>query len=339
MTGAQRIRCALEGVWPDKRPIMLHNFMMAARETGMTMQEYRSDPEKAARAHIRAVEKYDLDGVLVDFDTVTLAGAVGVPVDFPVGEPARCAGALLDTIEAVRDLEPVDISKDERVEIWLETCRLLRKYFGDEIFIRGNCDQAPFALASMLRPSQEWMMDLLLKEKPAFALLDYCADVSAQFIRLMAATGVDMVSNGDSPAGPEMISPAMYRKYALPYEKQMVDTAHDLALPYALHICGNTAAILADMVQTGADAFELDYKTDIAKIHRICKDSITLFGTIDPSAVIALGTPEQVEEKAVQLLSVYRDSPRFVMNAGCAIPPFTPAENIERLVKVTRGFQ
>lgn len=338
MTGYERIHAALSGEWPDKRPVMLHNFMMAVRQAGMTMREYRGDPEKAARAHIRAVEKYELDGVLIDFDTATLAAAVGVPVEDPPDEPSRCSGALLHSIEAIDRLKPVDIAKNERVQIWLETCRLVKKYFGDAVFVRGNCDQAPFSLASMIRSSEGWMTDLLLNEEAAFKLLDYCTDITGQFIRLMVETGVDMVSNGDSPAGPELISPEMYRTYALPYEKRIAAIAHKLHLPWTLHICGNTDAILEDMLQTGADAFELDYKTNITKIHRICRDRVAFFGNIDPSGVIALGTPELVEEKAKELLTIYRDSPRFIMNAGCAIPPFTPPENIRRLVEVTRTF-
>ena len=338
MNGYQRINAALKGQWQDKRPVLLHNFMMAAREAGMPMEEYRNNPENAARAHIEAVEKYKLDGVLIDFDTVTLAGAVGVPIDYPVDEPARCSGSLLNEIEEIDDLEYLDISGNERVQIWLETCKLVKNYFGDEIFVRGNCDQAPFSLASMVRSTEEWMTDLFLNEKYAFKLLDYCANISGQFIRLMAETGVDMVSNGDSPAGPDMISPEMYRKYGMPYEKQMVEITHELQLPYLLHICGNTNAILEDMMQTGTDALELDYKTDIVKVFEICKDKVTLFGNIDPSGIIAMGTPDQVEERVRQLLSVYADSPRFVMNAGCAIPALTPSENIKRLVEVTKNY-
>lgn len=37
MNGYQRIKAALPGEWPDQRPVMLHNFMMAAREAGLTM--------------------------------------------------------------------------------------------------------------------------------------------------------------------------------------------------------------------------------------------------------------------------------------------------------------
>ncbi len=89
MNGYQRIQAALKGEPTDKIPIMLHNFMMAAEENGISMGQYRESPQLIADTFINSVEKYNYDGILVDLDTVTLAGAVGVPVDFPEHEPAR----------------------------------------------------------------------------------------------------------------------------------------------------------------------------------------------------------------------------------------------------------
>ena len=129
MNGYQRINAALNGEWPDKMPVMLHNFMMAAKEAGISQKEYREDPEKIAKVHIQAVEKYGYDGVLIDVDTATLAGAVGVPVDFPEDDPARAHGSALSSLEEVEDLQAVDLSKNERIGIWLESCRLVKKYF------------------------------------------------------------------------------------------------------------------------------------------------------------------------------------------------------------------
>jgi len=99
MNGYQRTMAAIEGRQPDTPPIMLHNFMLAARETGVTMQEFRTTPKTVARAFIYSVEKYQYDGILVDIDTATLAGALGVPVDFPENEPARCIAGRLDSLE------------------------------------------------------------------------------------------------------------------------------------------------------------------------------------------------------------------------------------------------
>jgi uroporphyrinogen-III decarboxylase len=152
----------------------------------------------------------------------------------------------------------------------------------------------------------------------------------------MGETGVDMVSNGDSVAGPEMIPPELYREFAFPYEKKLVDAAHELGLYYALHICGDTGLILEDMVKTGTDALELDYLTHIREIYRLCHKKLLFIGNLDPSGVLRFGTPELVEQKVSELLEVYRKSPRLLINAGCAIPPDTPSENIRALTKTSR---
>ncbi len=161
MNGYERIMAAFRGEWPDTVPVMLHNFMMAAREAGVSMQQFRRDPAAIARSFIQAVETYGYDGIMIDVDTVTLAGAAGVPINYPVDEPARTAGSLLMDLRQVEDLKPIDVSAYEGIQVWLEAVRRLREYFGNEILIRGNCDQCPFTLASMLRGSEAWLMDLL----------------------------------------------------------------------------------------------------------------------------------------------------------------------------------
>ncbi len=338
MNGYERIKAAVEGRHADTRPVMLHNFMMAAREAGYTMAQYRQDPRKIAASFIQAVETYQYDGIVVDIDTATLAGAVGVPVDFPEDLPARTYRPALTRLEQVKDLNPVDIGKDRGVQNWLEAVRILREYFRDEVYIRGNCDQAPFSLASMMRTPEQWLIDLLTDEDNVFALLEYCATATCQFIRLMAQTGCHMVSNGDSPAGPEMISPETYRKFALPYEKRAVEEAHELGSPYTLHICGRTDAILNDMLKTGADCLELDYKTDIAQAFTTLKDTTCLIGNIDPSGVLALGTADDVKRETQRVLDIYSGCPRFILNAGCAIPAETPSENLRTMITTARAY-
>lgn len=339
MNGYQRIQAALKGEPTDKIPVMLHNFMMAAEEYGISMHQYRESPQLIAEAFIKSVEKYNYDGILVDIDTVTLAGAVGIPVDFPAHDPARSPSGCLPDITDIIKLKQVNIENYKYIGIWLEAVRKIKEHFVNEVYVRGNCDQAPFSLASMMRGLQEWMMDLFTAEPAQIeTLLEYCTDASCQFIRLMAQTGCDMVSNGDSPAGPEMISPEMYVQYALPHEKIVVETAHKLGLPYTLHICGDTELILDKMIETGADAFELDYKTNVNRAFEIIQNKATFIGNIDPSGVIALGTPELVAQKTTELLNVFTKTNRFILNAGCAIPPKTPEANLRALIETARNY-
>jgi uroporphyrinogen decarboxylase len=339
MNGYERISAALEGRKPDTVPVMLHNFMLAAREHNLTMEQYRNDPKLIAECFIASIDRYGYDGILIDIDTVTLAGAVGVPVDFPVDDPARSHHGNLAELDDVLKLKPARIENYRYIQHCLEAVRILSDYYGNEIYIRGNCDQAPFSLASMMRGAQTWMLDLMMgSEEQLKALLDYCLDAGLQFIRLMSQTGCHMVSNGDSPAGPEMISADMYVKWALPYETKLAEEAHKCGVKYALHICGNTEVILGDMPETGADAIDLDYKTDITKIYNAFHDKTTLVGTIDPSGVLALGTQADVRQKALEILEVYRNSNRLILNAGCAIPPTTPSVNISTMIETARKF-
>jgi uroporphyrinogen decarboxylase len=335
VNGYERIAAALRGERPDRVPVMLHNFMVAARQAGVTMRAFREDPRTMADVFVRAVETYGVDGVLVDVDTATLAGALGVPVELPEDEPALVHGARLGSLEEVDDLEPPDVGRDPRVQAWLEAVRLLARHFGGQVFVRGNCDQAPFSLASMVRGAADWMMDLMDEGSHGRAerLLDHCAEAGRQFVRLMASTGAHMVSGGDSPAGPDLVSPRLYRAFALPGERRLVDEAHRQGLPYALHICGRTDSILDDMLATGADALDLDYKTDARLAHGRMKDRAAFIGNLDPSGVLALGTPALVEARTRELCALFADTPRFVLNAGCALPATTPPENLRAMIR------
>lgn len=315
---------------------MLHNFMMAAREARVSMHCFRSSPEALARAFIQSVEKYGYDGIMVDVDTATLAGAVGVPVKLPEDEPAVVSGRRLANLADVDDLEPVNIADCERVQVWLEGVRLLCKAIGNEVYIRGNCDQAPFSLAAMMRGMEDFLTDLLDPEavERLTRLLDYALEVGVSFLKLMAATGAHMISNGDSTGGTSVISPRLHRRFAHPYEKRMAEAAHRLGLPWALHVCGSTDPILADLAATGADALELDYKTDAAKAHDALAGRSVFIGNLDPSNLLAHGTASDVERVTRDLIKTFSDTPRFILNAGCAIPADTPSENIRAMIRV-----
>lgn len=131
----------------------------------------------------------------------------------------------------------------------------------------------------------------------------------------------------------------MYSAFAQPYERELVEQAHALDLPYTLHICGNTTRILEAMLATGVDALELDYKTDAQRAHDTMKGRAAFIGNIDPSSVLALGTPALVETRTRELLQVFADTPGFILNAGCAIPAETPPANLRAMIAAARGFE
>lgn len=338
MNGYERVKAALAGKALDQRPVMLHNFQNCVHEGGISFDEFRGNPSLAAQCFIRNAEKYDFDGIFIDFDTATLSGACGCRVQYSPDKAATTVAGVLSDLEKVSQLKPVNLEDSPHILNWLETARRVAEYFGDEKYVRCNCDQAPFSLASMLRGSQELMMDLLEEDygEELGVLLEYAQGVTSKFIRLAAQTGAHGVSNGDSVAGPAMISPAMYKKYSIPYELPVIDLAHEKGMDYMLHICGNTTPILELFSGLPVDAMELDYKTDQQRMHDVLADKIAVSGTLDPSSVFLLGTEEIVRQRVRELLSIYEDSTRLIVCSGCAIAPDTPERNIRAFVDEVR---
>ncbi len=342
MNGRERIQAALDGKLADQVPVMLHNFLMAAKEAGISQAEYRSRPDRAAAAHIRAVEKYAYDGVVVDIDTTALAGAIGVEVDEPPDQPAHCrAGGLLSELEDVDGLKRIDLLANAKIVAWLETARRLAEHFRGQVHVRGNCDQGPFSLACLVRGTENFLADLMDEANHAAAdrLIAYCGRVTRDFIALMLETGVDSVSNGDSMAGPALVSPAIYRRFAMRPESEVAAAARAGGGKYLLHVCGDTTAILDDLSRTGIDGLELDYLTDVGKAKAALAERITFVGNINPAGVLAHGDVGTVRRATEELLAVYGSSPRFILNAGCAITADTPSENLRTMVRAARSFR
>ena len=336
MNSLQRVQAVLRGDLPDRVPVCLHNFMMAAREAAIPMEKYRADPEAIARAHLMSVEKYGYDCILIDTDTTLLAEAMGAKSQCAPDEPGRIVTPAIQSLDEVGKLKVVNPETDGRIPALIEAIRLIAKQVGGEIAIRGNADQAAFGLACLVRGIEDFLVDLALDpDNPAIPqLLEICHQSHLAVHRALFKAGAHFTSMGDSLAGPDVTSPKMFERFAMPYEARLVK---DLAAEgdfVVIHICGDTTKILDDLSEYDPCGFELDYKTDAQRAKQTVGPRHVLFGNIDPSAVIARGTPDEVRECTRRLMAVWKPGGRFILNAGCAIPPTTPPENIHAMIEV-----
>lgn len=340
MNGKQRVECVLRGEIPDRVPVALHNFLLATHEAGVPLEQYLSDPVATAKAHLHAWGKYGHDCILVDLDTTMLAEAMGAQRDCVPGAPGHIAGPAIRELKDVGRLRVVDPERDGRIPVLLEAVRLLAREVGDEVSIRGNADQAAFSLAGLLRGQEAFMMDLATHpDDPAIRdLLEVCHLSHLAVHRALKRAGAHITSLGDSPAGPDVISPRMFTAFARPYQERLVRELAQEQIFVVIHVCGNTSSILDQFAEYPFCGFELDYKTDAARAKDTVGAGHVLFGNIDPSAVIACGTAAQVREASAALIATWKPGGRFILNAGCAIPETTPSENVAALVQSARDF-
>jgi uroporphyrinogen decarboxylase len=318
--------------------MMLHSFMVGAEESSITMEEYRNSSVNIARSHIDFARKYGLDGVLIDVDTCMEAGAIGVPVDLPVHEPARITTGLSEDIDiCIEAMEKDKLRSYDRIKIKLEAVNRIKNEVGNDLLVRGNADQGPFSLAMLAIGITPFMMNLYDNPEKIILLIDRAYDVHVEFHKLMKEAGADMTSFGDSSCGPDLVSPEMYRQFSLPLHRKLAETLHKDNIATICHICGNIDLILEDLVTAGFPAIEADYKTDISRAAKIMKNRSVLFGPIDPSGVFYFGTPEIVAEETRKVLDLFT-SGGLVIGAGCALPAKTPEANLLAFTKTVKEY-
>jgi uroporphyrinogen decarboxylase len=213
---------------------------------------------------------------------------------------------------------------------------------GGGAFVMGRADQGPFSLACEIRGMEAFMMDLASAATAEaldkiHRLLDFCRQVVTRFAFAQLEQGAHCTSIGDSPSGPDVLSPRFYRQFAWPYVKQMAQELNASGGLLSYHICGNATAIVADMVATGAPMIEIDQKSDQLK-SKAAAGMATLVGPVDPNTVMALGTAADVREACRVAIQNLGPGGGFILGPGCALPSSTPDENIDAMMEAARKY-
>jgi uroporphyrinogen-III decarboxylase len=155
--------------------------------------------------------------------------------------------------------------------------------------------------------------------------MDVIVESAIEFITLQVEAGAHCIGIGDAFCS--QIGPGPYRELAFPREKRLVDHTHSLGAKAKLHICGNTAPIMPDMIATGADILDVDHLVPDMGIFAGFLSPYQVFsGKSDPVSVIQNGTPQQITASVLACRAEARG--RVIVSAGCEVPPDTPVANM-----------
>jgi uroporphyrinogen decarboxylase len=169
-------------------------------------------------------------------------------------------------------------------------------------------------------------------------LLKYCNESVLEFIKAIKSVGAHVTTIGDSISGPDVISPKDYSEYSFPYKKILTEEVKKLGIGFSIHICGNTDVIFDKWLQTGADIFEIDHKTNFKEARKKSLGKVCLLGNLDTSSVLFQGTPKLVKEKAKEIIDTCMPFSGLILSSGCLIGGTTPYENIQALADSAKEF-
>ena len=200
-----------------------------------------------------------------------------------------------------------------------------------------------FEFSHYLYGMDNLLMAFALEPRLAQRLARIVTDYKKRTFERAAAAGADVLLTGDDYAnrkGP-LMSPAHFREFALPYLREMTDTAHRLGKPFIKHTDGNLWPILDLLVGAyieALDPIEPIAGMDIGEVKARYGDRIALCGNVDCGELLSRGTPEEVVEAVKETIAKASPGGGHILASSNSIHPAVDPRNYRAMVEAARRF-
>lgn len=327
MNSKQRCLSVVKGDRVDRTPVFPLLMFFAQKRAGITYREFATKGFALAQAQLNIRNKFAVDAITSCSDAFRITADLGAEMVYPDDKPPFAAAPLVRTESDFRKLgKPDPSAKGSRMADRVLGTRTMVDAVGDECLVLGWVDM-PFAEACSVCGVTEFMLMLIDNPSLAHSIMSFLTDIVIDFSLAQVGTGAPMIGAGDAAAS--LISPAQYREFALPYEQKVIDAVHNAGGLVKLHICGNTIHLLAAMVESGADLFNVDHLVDFRAACAVYGPKKLCFkGNINPVVDMLQASPEECEARCLERLKAAVNL-RFMLSPGCEVPGETPDEVFE----------
>jgi len=316
---------------PPFHPIIMR---FTAKYAKINYRDFCLSPSHKCEGNILCAKDFGYDWVNVMSDPYAEAEAFGVKVEYPLNSlPLAKVFPLSDLADLDKLKMPV-ITEHERLMTRIKEIEIYKKEVGDKYFITGWVE-GPLAEYCDLKDISAALMDFYENPDEMEKALDMITEFSMNYITAQVKAGAHCVGIGDAACS--LISPDLYKQYIFQREKELIDHTHSLGAMVKLHICGNTTAILPDMIKTGADIIDIDHLVTTMEdfVHLLSAKQV-FSGNSDPVSILKDGTPESIKESVESCFK--KTKGRGIVSAGCEIPAETSLENFRAYMEAAHAL-
>lgn len=317
------------------------------RQAGRYLPEYREtrqkagsfldlcySPEFATEVTLQPIRRYGFDAAILFSDILVIPDALHRNVTFTEGH-----GPRMDPIDAdgIAKLSPEGVM--DHLKPVIETVARLRAELPAETTLLGFCG-APWTVATYMiaghgTPDQAPARLFAYRYPEAFKrLLDFLAEVSADYLVAQIDAGADAVQIFDSWAG--VLGEAEFEAFAVRPVRRIIDLVKSRRPNAKVIAFAKGAGILLRTYRqdTSADAIGLDWSVPLSFAAELQKDG-PVQGNLDPMRVVAGGAP--LQEGIDAILQALGNGP-LIFNLGHGITPQADPQHVTELVAQVRSF-
>jgi uroporphyrinogen decarboxylase len=339
MTPNERLGAFMTGKPMDRILAMPVVCSMSGMALGMTHKQKRSTAVNEAKAQVACYERFGNDLTFTEYGLHGVGKALGSLLSDPEDSiPSITSYALADLNDVNQlDMSKLELKNDESFQLHLEATKLLIEEVGKEV-PTGVLISGPFTAAASVYRLESLLKATRKKPEKLHQLIQFCTQGLKMIYREFIKAGA-VIMFCDPIASGTLINRKQYQDFVLPYTIELMKDIHEAKGMVCYHICGDTTAIVGDMVTSGCDMLSVDNKVDMVYAKQVAGSKVPLLGNVDPVEVMYLGKPQDVDRAVKTCIQKTYDSPcGYILASGCDLSGNLPLENLDQFMASARKY-
>lgn len=332
LTSRERFGLLVIDERPDRCNVLPLITSHAADVARVRMRDYYTSGTTMAKAQISALEEYRHDAISFFSEVGIIAEALGSVFEYPDHDLPVLKIPVL-TQEKLSKITLPDPATTKRLPLYLEGIDFANQALGDRIPILAYVP-APFTTGMMISAPDTFLMQTIREPDVIYDIMELSLQATIDFCdHIINCGGLPVIV--DPLASSSVISPRAYEKFALPYERRLVEYLHRYDLDIILHICGETGPILDLISSSGADLVSVD-KVDFSVAVSKLSHQVRLVGNFDTSAIL-FSSPNAISMEVKNMVRTGMKANRgYIAATGCEVPIHSPKENVQAFISAAK---
>ena len=336
MTEKERLLKVLRGESVDRAPVICPGGMMtmACREvmiqTNCRWPAAHRDAQKMAELSIAMRMQTGLENLGIPFCMTAEAEAFGGEVED--GDEITSPHIVqypIKSVEQWRDLKELNPHTDGRLPTILECTALLSQKFPDTPVI-GNL-VGPLSLATSLVEAMVLFKALKQEPEDVHGFLRFLTDNSIRYGEALIGHGADVMVISDPSATVEILGPALFKEFVLPYLNSIVNRMHELEKPVIVHICGSVRPVYELLKEVVSECISVDSLVNIREAKNVISGK-KLMGNVS-TILLQNGPIDKIQNASKNLLNYGID----ILAPACGLSAKTPVAHIKAMTAVAKS--
>ena len=233
------------------------------------------------------------------------------------------------------------VPENELAKITQKVNELHAKGLASFAFMQMTVWEAAWYLRSM----EELMIDMMMQDEKATALLDIITQFAISKATTYAKAGVDILSLGDDIGTQTtiMIDVELWEVWLKTRLAKVIEAAKSINPNIIIfyHSCGHITPFIDQLIEIGIEVLNPIQPECMSfdEVHDKFGDRLSFWGTLGTQELLPFGTKEEVFETTLSRLNKMTEKGGLVIGPTHIVEPEVPWENLTAIIKGVETFQ